>query len=95
MRLKPLATYYTTYSAATTAVYERVELMGYTIDEDDWFRKVNLGGKPKPGESKDSSCITLYKDGKEQRKTLHIQVYRIEMPDNFAYDRFELNWYIS
>lgn len=95
MRLKPLATYYSTYSAATTAVYERVELMGYTIDEDDWFSKVNLGGKPKPGEAKDSRCITLYKNGKEQRKTLHIQVYRIGVPEPYLPDRFELVWYIA
>ena len=88
------ATYFTTYSAATTAVYEYLEKEGYTINEDDWFRQVNLGGKPKPGESKVSMGIGLTKDGKELRKCLHIQVYRESRPQTEP-DRFELNWYVS
>lgn len=88
------ATYYTTYSSATSAVYEYLESQGYVIHGDDWFSKVNLGGKPKPGETKSSSGIGLSKDGKELKKCLHIQVYRESRPQTEP-DRFELNWYVS
>ena len=93
--MKKPGIYYDTYSAATTAVYEYVESQGYKIDEDDWFQKVNLGGKPKAGTTKSSNGISLSKDGKLLRKCLHIQVYRIEMPPEFPTDKYELNWYIS
>jgi len=92
--VKKPETYHNTYSSAVTAVYEYMEAKGYTIDEDDWFRKVTLGGKPKAGETKDSTGISIYKNGKEQKKCLHIFVYRIQMPD-YTNDRFELVWYVS
>jgi hypothetical protein len=87
-------TYYDSYSSAVTAVYEYVEDNGYKVDNDDWFNQVTLGGKPKAGETKTSHGIGLSKNGKELRKCLRIDVYRIQMPD-YTNDRFELNWYIS
>jgi hypothetical protein len=90
---KPL-TYFDSYAKAVSTVYEYVESQGYKINDDDWFREVTVGGKPKAGNTKTSWGIGLSKNGKELRKCLHIDVYRIEMPD-YANDRFELNWYIS
>jgi len=87
--------YYTTYTEAVSTVYEQLEKQGYEINGDDWFRQVNTGGKPKPGETKSSFGIGLSKDGKILRKCLHIQVYRIEMPAFSPTDKYELNWYIS
>lgn len=83
-------TYFNSYSSATNHVYDEVSKK-YKIDDDDWFRKVSVGGKPKTGDTKRSDGITLYdlQTEKEQRKALHIQVYR--MNDN----RFELNFYIN
>ena len=92
--MKAPETYFDTYSSAVSAVYEYVESKGYKIDDDDWFREVTIGGKPKVGETKTSMGIGLSKNDKPLRKCLHIQVFRIEMPTHLN-DRFELNWYIS
>jgi hypothetical protein len=93
MKVQP-QTYHDTYSSAVTSVYQHLEEKGYTINGDDWFREVTLGGKPKVGETKTSMGIGLELNGKTLKKCLHIQVYRIQMPD-YTNDRFELNWYIS
>jgi len=86
-------TYHKTYSSAVSAVRGYLEAQGYVLDEDDWFREVSIGGKPKAGETK-VSHVGLSREGKTLRKLLHVQVYRIEMPAD-ADDVFELNWYVS
>lgn len=89
MARKP-KTYYSSYSEATQDVWDYVSEK-HLIDPSDWFREVNVGGKPKVGETKRSRGITLYnKETKKQlRKTLNIQVYRMSS------DRFELNYYVN
>jgi len=91
--LKKPETYYDTYGAAVSAVSDYVTAKGYEIDEDDWFNKVTVGGKPKSEKTKSSRGISLSKNGKQIKQCLHIQVYRMEMPA-YANDRFELNFYI-
>ena len=86
-------TYYDTYNDAVYAVFNYVSEKGYTIDDDDWFNQVAVGGKPKQGETKSSRGIALSKNGKQIKQCLHIQVYRMEMP-TYRNDKFELNFYI-
>jgi hypothetical protein len=83
-------TYYTSYSSATNAVYDYVSEK-YLIDMNDWFSEVSVGGKPKNDTTKRSEHIRLYSltTGKEVRKQLNIQVYRI------SNDTYELNFYIN
>jgi hypothetical protein len=83
-------TYYNTYSSAVIDVYDYVSEK-YDIDSDDWFNEVSIGGKPKSETTKRSRNIRLYskETGKESRKSLNIQVYRMKS------DKFELNWYIN
>jgi hypothetical protein len=83
-------TYYPSYSSAVSDVYDYVSKK-YRIDENDWFSEVTIGGKPKSQTTKFSRHIRLYSltTGKEVRKQLNIQVYR--MPS----DNFELNFYIN
>ena len=88
--MKP-QTYFNTYSAATSYVHDAVENLGYDIDEQDWFTEVNMGGKPKPGETKCSRGITLLLNGKPIRKCLQIQVTNLGR----EFLEYELNWYIS
>lgn len=84
--------YFSSYSAAVQFARAQAEARGFQVNEDDWFNRVNTGkAKPKPGET-NTIDLGLEKDGKEQRKLLHIQVYNRgnEIPNNF-----ELNYYIS
>ena len=81
-------TYHKTFSSAVQAARSDAESRGYVVDDDDWFREVNTGtGKPKEGATT-RMTIGLSKDGKEQKKSLHIQVYGMK-------NNYELNHYIS
>lgn len=82
--------YYNSYSAAVSDVYDYVSKK-YVIDENDWFTRVAVGGKPKSETTKRSDYIRLYskETGKELKKTLNIQVYRMKG------GKFELNYYIN
>jgi hypothetical protein len=77
-----------TFSSAVQHAKEQVEKQGYTIDDDEWDRKVAMGPK-KPGTGKTNRyTIDLMKNGKETRKKLQMQVYYDE-------GRYELNMYVS
>ena len=77
-----------TFSAAVQHAKAQVEKQGYTIDDDEWDRKVAMGPR-KPGTGKTNRyTIDLMKGGKETRRKLQMQVYYDE-------GRYELNMYVS
>ena len=85
--------YFNTFSGAVQSARTKAEAAGYEVDEDDWFREVNVGsGKPKEGQTF-KAIIGLIKDGKPQKKFLNIQVYNMGL--NFGGgNNYELNSYI-
>jgi hypothetical protein len=94
MRLKKVMneakfeTYHNTYTSAIQAAKEWAEKSGYQINDDDSFTKIGMGPK-KPSEGKTNRfSIELSKDGKVQKKMLHIQVYGMK-------SKYELNCYIG
>ena len=81
-------TYHNTYTSAIQAAKEWAEKSGYQINDDDSFTKIGMGPK-KPSEGKTNRfSIELSKDGKVQKKMLHIQVYGMK-------SKYELNCYIG
>lgn len=80
--------YHKSYTSAINAAREYAEKKGYEINDDDSFRKIGMGPR-KPSEGKTNRfSIELSKDGKVQRKQLHIQVYGMK-------NGYELNAYIQ
>ena len=80
--------YHKSYTSAINAAKEYAEKQGYEINDDDSFTKIGMGPR-KPSEGKTNRfSIELSKDGKVQRKQLHIQVYGMKT-------KYELNAYIS
>lgn len=81
--------YHNTYNSAIDEVTKYIKNMGYTYN-DDSFTNTYIDGffKPKDGKTKKDS-FTLYKDDKEMKKLLHVQIY------NRGNDKFELNMYIN
>ena len=64
------------------------EKNGYEIDSDEMFNVVGTGPK-RPAVGKTNKYhLTLMKNGKEDRKKLHFQVYGMKT-------QYELNMYIS
>jgi len=83
-----LPIYFNSFSEAVQAAAGYAEGKGFDINEDEWFNTVATGKrKPQEGDT-NRYTITLYKDGKEQRKALHFQVYGMK-------NKYELNAYIS
>ena len=83
--------YFSTFSGAVQYARQKVENRGYEVNEDDWFNEVNTGqGRPKEGNTTRMS-IGLIKNGKPQRKMLHIQVFN---KGNSHKHNFELNYYV-
>ena len=81
--------YHNSYTSAIETAREWAEKQGFEIDNDDAFTKIGVGPK-KPSEGKTNRfSIRLTKDGKEQRKQLHIQVY------GMGNGKYELNCYIG
>jgi hypothetical protein len=69
------AVYHKTYTSAINTAREYAEKKGYEIDDDDAFRQIGMGPR-KPSDGKTNRfSIQLTKDGKPQKKHLHIQVY--------------------
>jgi len=67
---------------------EYVKSKGYEVNDDDVWNEISIGpAKPKEGVTNKAS-IGLTKDGKPQKKMLHIQIYGMK-------DRYELNAYIN
>ena len=80
--------YHKSYTSAIEAARNYAEKKGYEINNDDAFTKIGVGPrKPSPGKTNRFS-IELTKDGKPQRKMLHIQVYGMK-------NSYELNAYIQ
>lgn len=78
-----------TFTSAVNTAKEKAEKAGYTIDDDEWFRKVSSGPR-KPGTDKTNrySIELLTKKGNPARKHLHFQVYNTG-------GSYELNAYIN
>jgi hypothetical protein len=80
--------YHDSYTSAINAAKQWAEKEGYEIDDEDSFRKIGMGPR-KPSEGKTNKfSIELTKDGKPQKKMLHIQVYGMKT-------KYELNCYIG
>lgn len=86
--LNKLPVYHDTFSSAVQAAGEYAKSKGYELNEDEWFTTIATGPR-KPQEGKTNRyTLALFKDGKEQRKALHIQVYGMN-------NGYELNTYIA
>lgn len=80
--------YHKSYSSAVQAAEEYAIKNKYEVDSDKMFNDIGINTKrPREGETT-RFMIDLFKDGKEQRKKLHAQVYGRD-------NGFELNMYIS
>jgi len=81
--------YHKDYSSAVQTAIKQAEKRGFEVDMDDWHDKVATGPKKPSAGKTNSFSVKLKKDGKESKKTLHLQVYNM---DNHKY---ELNMYIE
>jgi hypothetical protein len=86
-------TYFRTAAMAADFARKQAEKRGYEVDDRDWAREIGFGGKysrlrPSVGKTH-SFSIGLTKDGKPQRKALHISLYGLDGGN------FELTTYIN
>jgi hypothetical protein len=80
--------YHKTYTSAINSALDYAEKRGFTYDKDEVAREIGMGPrKPKDGDT-NRFTISLKKEDKEQKKSLHIQVYGMK-------ERYELNCYIN
>jgi hypothetical protein len=80
--------YHKTYTSAINTALEYAEKKGFTYDKEEVAREIGMGPrKPKDGDT-NRFTISLKKDDKEQKKSLHIQVYGMK-------ETYELNCYIN
>jgi len=80
--------YHKSYTHAIEAAEVYARKKGYEIDDDEMFTKVAMNSKrPSVGKTTRVS-LELLKNGKPQRKMLHIQVYGMK-------NGYELNTYIN
>ena len=99
--------YHKTYTSAINTALEYAEKQGYEYDKEETASKIGMGPK-KPSDGKTNRfSIQLTKNGKPQRKQLHIQVYNMGTfkRDNRdgslvrsmhgGQNEYELNTYIS
>ena len=92
---KDYTIYHNTLTSAITEMLAFVKKNGYTVDDDEVFDTVSTGPK-KPSDGKTNRyTLRLYKGDKEQRKSVHFQVYGIGSSKQTATGRYELNMYIS
>jgi hypothetical protein len=76
------------FTDAVNAAKEKAEKSGYTIDDDEWFRKVSSGPR-KPGTDKTNRyTVELMAKKGAAKKALHFQVYNTG-------GAYELNAYIN
>jgi len=80
--------YHDSYSSTIDTVVEYPGLFGYTIKDDDVWNKISIGPKKPNNGQTNKISLPLYKNDKEQRKMLHIQIYGMN-------NRYELNMYIQ
>jgi hypothetical protein len=80
--------YFKSYTAAIEAARAAALKKGFEVEEDEMFTKVGMNSKrPSVGKTTKVS-LELIKNGKPQRKMLHIQVYGMK-------NGYELNSYIN
>jgi len=80
--------YHKSYTHAIEAAEVYARKKGYTIEDDEMFTKVGMNSKrPSVGKTTRVS-LELLKNGKPQKKMLHIQVYGMK-------NGYELNAYIN
>jgi hypothetical protein len=80
--------YHKSYTSAVDTALEYAESHGYEYDKEETATKIGMGPK-KPGDGfTNRFTITLFKDGKEQKKALQISIYGMG-------DKYELNTYIA
>ena len=83
--------YHNSFTLAIQAAEKVATDAGYTVDKEEWAQEIGLG-KPKPSKGDTNKySLSLFKNDKEQKKKLHIQVYNRGTTSN----EFELNCYIS
>lgn len=81
--------YHNQYSTAIDEVEKYANTMGYELDQEEYGNAYVDGFfKPKEGQTK-KDTLTLYKNGKEQRKAIHVQIY------GRGNGKYELNMYIN
>ena len=81
--------YHNQYSSAIDEVEKYAKLRGYDLDQEEYGSAYdNAFFKPKEGSTK-RDTLALYKNGKEQKKALHIQIY------GMGGNKYELNMYIN
>ena len=81
--------YHNTYSSAINAIEDYANSKGFELDQEEYGSAyVDAFFKPKEGSTK-KDTLTLFKNGKEQRNALHIQIYGRQNK------KFELNMYIN
>jgi len=86
---KDYPVYHTSYSSTINAVEKYATQQGYELDQDEYSNAyLDAFFKPKPGKTK-KDTLTIYKNGKEQKKALNVQIY------NRGGDKFELNMYVN
>jgi len=85
---KDVEVYHKSYTHAIEAAQNYAGKKGYEIEDDELFTKVGMNSKrPSVGKTTRVS-LELLKNGKPQRKMLHIQVYGMK-------NGYELNTYIN
>jgi hypothetical protein len=86
-------TYFKSFTDAASAARAYAMKKGYEIDENDWQSQIAMGGKysrSRPSVGKTNSfTIGLMRNGKPQKRALHISVYGMESGN------FELTNYVS
>ncbi|MBF84605.1 MAG: hypothetical protein CL489_09035 [Acidobacteria bacterium] len=82
--------YFDTYTDAVNFALDQTEKKGYQYDPEEVADIIGIhSSRPKDGKTTRWS-LPLYKNGKRQRKELHVQVYGRGTTTN----NFELNHYI-
>jgi predicted phosphodiesterase len=85
---KDIEVYHKSYTHAIEAAEAMALKKGYTIEDDEMFTKVGMNSK-RPSVGKTTKVnLELLKNGKPQKKMLHIQVYGMK-------NGYELNAYIN
>jgi len=84
--------YHQSFTDAVHEIESFVKKKGYSLDQVEMAEKIGYITKT-PGSNKTNSyTLTLYKNGKEQKKALHVQVYNRGYNNK---EKYELNVYIS
>jgi len=95
MVLEAKSDYVIMHGTLTSAVQEMEKFVkgkGFTLDDDEMFQEIGSGpAKPGPGKT-NKYHLKLYKNGKEQKKMIHLQVTNLGYEKNL---NFEANMYIS